>query len=43
VETGNVNLTQVEILGGLKEGEVVALSSTNGQPIGDGVPITEAK
>ena len=26
-----------------KEGEVVALSSTNGQPIGDGVPITEAK
>ncbi|HEU4982176.1 MAG TPA: efflux RND transporter periplasmic adaptor subunit [Acidobacteriaceae bacterium] len=43
VKTGNVNLTQVEILGGLKEGEVVALSSTNGQPIGDGVPITEAK
>lgn len=43
VKTGQVNLTQVEILGGLKEGEVVALGSTNGQPIGDGVPITEAK
>lgn len=38
-----INLTQVGILSGLKEGQVVALSSTNGQPIGDGVPITEVK
>ena len=45
VKTGQVNLTQVEILGGLNQGDVVALGSTgtNGQPIGDGVPITEAK
>lgn len=43
VKVGNINLTQVEILSGLTEGEVVALGSTNGQPIGDGVPITEVK
>ena len=43
VTVGNLNLTQVEILMGLKQGDRVALGSTNGQPIGDGVPITEAK
>lgn len=43
VRVGNINLTQVEILSGLKEGDVVALGSTNGRPIGDGVPIVEAK
>jgi HlyD family secretion protein len=43
VVVGNINLTQVEILHGLKEGDVVALGSTNGQPIGDGVPISEAR
>jgi len=43
VVTGNINLTQVEILSGVKEGDVVALGSTNGQPIGDGVPIEEVK
>lgn len=43
VTVGNLNLTQVEILSGLKQGDVVALGSTNGQPIGDGVPIIEAK
>lgn len=43
VSVGNLNLTQVEILSGLKEGDVVALGSTNGQPIGDGVSIVEAK
>jgi HlyD family secretion protein len=42
VTVGNINLTQVEILSGLKEGDVVALGSTNGQPIGDGVAISEA-
>jgi HlyD family secretion protein len=43
VVVGAINLTQVEIKGGLKEGDVVALNSTNGQPIGDGVPIVEVK
>jgi HlyD family secretion protein len=45
VKTGQVNLTQVEILGGLNQGDVVTLGSTgtNGQPIGDGVPISEVK
>jgi HlyD family secretion protein len=43
VTVGNINLTQVEIRSGLKEGDVVALGSTNGQPIGDGVPIVEVK
>lgn len=41
VVVGNLNLTQVEIVRGLKQGDVVALGSTNGQPIGDGVPISE--
>ena len=43
VSVGNLNLTQVEITRGLREGEVVALGSTNGQPIGDRAPITEVK
>ncbi|MGC2161354.1 MAG: efflux RND transporter periplasmic adaptor subunit [Silvibacterium sp.] len=43
VTVGNINLTQVEIRSGLKEGDVVALGSTNGQPVGDGVPIVEVK
>lgn len=43
VKVGNLNLTQVEILSGLKEGDVVALGSTNGQPLGNGVAVTEVK
>lgn len=43
VKTGNLNLTQVEILSGLKEGDVVARSSTNGQPIGNGVPVEQVQ
>lgn len=43
VGVGNLNLTQVEITSGLREGDVVALGSTNGQPIGDRAPITEVK
>ncbi|MGA7313352.1 MAG: efflux RND transporter periplasmic adaptor subunit [Silvibacterium sp.] len=43
VTVGNLNLTQVEILTGLKEGDIVALGSTNGQPIGDGVLVVETK
>jgi HlyD family secretion protein len=41
VKTGNHNLTQMEILSGLKENDVVALGSTNGQPIGDRVPVVD--
>lgn len=40
VKIGNLNLTQVEIVSGLKEGDVVALGSTNGQPIGNRVPVS---
>lgn len=43
VSVGNLNLTQVEIVSGVREGDVVALGSTNGQPIGDRVPIVEVK
>ena len=43
VVAGNFNPTQQGILSGLKEGDVVALNSTNGQPIGDGTAVTEAK
>jgi HlyD family secretion protein len=43
VVTGNLNLTQIEILNGLKEGDEVALGSTNAQPLVDGAPVTEVK
>ena len=43
VTIGNLNLTQVEILSGLKEGDVVALGSTNGQPLVDGSPVIDAR
>lgn len=43
ITPGNLNYTQVEVVRGLKEGDIVALNSTNGQPIGDGVAITEVK
>ncbi len=39
VTTGNFNLTQVAILSGLKEGDLVATGTTNGQPLQEGVPI----
>jgi HlyD family secretion protein len=39
VTVGAFNLTQVEILSGLKEGDTVALGTTNGQPIGEGVAV----
>ncbi len=41
--TGNLNLTQVEILSGLKEGDQVALGTTNAQPLVEGMPVTEVK
>ena len=39
VTIGAPTLTQVPILSGLQEGEVVAISSTNGQPLQEGVAI----
>ena len=39
VRVGAINLTQVQILSGLSEGQTVALGTTNGQPITDGVPV----
>ncbi len=39
VVTGALNLTQVAILSGLKEGEIVATGTTSGQPLQEGMPI----
>ena len=39
VVTGTINLTQVAILSGLNEGESVAVGTTNGQPLQEGIPI----
>jgi HlyD family secretion protein len=39
VVVGNLNLTEVQITSGLKEGDVVARETTNGQPLGDGLPV----
>ncbi len=39
VTTGTINLTQVAILSGLREGESVAVGTTNGQPLQEGIPI----
>ena len=39
VEVGALNLTLVQIVSGLKEHTVVALGTTNGAPISEGVPI----
>lgn len=39
VRVGAINLTQVQILSGLSNGQTVALGTTNGQPITDGIPI----
>jgi HlyD family secretion protein len=41
VTTGAINLTQVQILSGLVEGDVVALGTTNGEPLVEGVPIRQ--
>jgi HlyD family secretion protein len=43
VKIGNFNLTQVQILSGLKEGDVVALNSTNGETLGDHMAVTESR
>ncbi len=39
VTTGTINLTQVAILSGLKEGDQVATVSISGQPLQEGIPI----
>lgn len=39
VETSLSNLTQVEVSSGLAASDVVAISSSNGKPIGDGTPV----
>src|SRR5579883_1019767 len=40
VKTGASNLTQIEILSGLNEGDSVALGTTNGQPLSDGASVS---
>jgi HlyD family secretion protein len=39
VQTSLSSLTQVEITGGLSAKDVVAISSWNGKPIGDGTQV----
>jgi HlyD family secretion protein len=39
VEVGALNLTVVQIVKGLQEHTVVALGTTNGAPVSEGVPI----
>jgi len=39
VVTGTINLTQVAILSGLNEGDLVATGTSTGQPLQEGIPI----
>ena len=39
VTIGSPNLTQVPILSGLQNGDIVAIGTSNGQPLQEGVPI----
>ena len=39
VVTGTINLTQVAILSGLNDGDLVAIGTTNGLPLQEDVPI----
>jgi HlyD family secretion protein len=39
VKTGIITLTAIQIVDGLREGQTVALGTSNGQPIVDGVPV----
>jgi HlyD family secretion protein len=39
VKTGIITLTAIQIVDGLREGQTVALGTSNGQPIVDRVPV----
>ncbi|MGD0479687.1 MAG: efflux RND transporter periplasmic adaptor subunit [Terracidiphilus sp.] len=43
VTIGSPNLTQVPILSGLQDGDMVATGTANGQPLQEGVPIKEVR
>jgi HlyD family secretion protein len=43
VKTGVITLTAIQIVSGLREGEMVALGTTNGQPVVDRVPVKVAE
>jgi HlyD family secretion protein len=43
VTVGNLNLTQVQLLSGLDEGDTVALGAANGLPLTSGLPVTVAR
>jgi len=43
VTIGSPNMTQVPILSGLQDGDMVATGTTNGQPLQEGVPIKEVR
>jgi len=43
ITIGTPNLTQVPILSGLEVGDTVAIGTTNGQPLQEGVPIKEER
>lgn len=40
VTLGRLNLSQAQVVSGLKAGDMVATGTTNGQPLGDGQPVT---
>lgn len=43
VTIGSPNLTQVPILAGLQDGDIVATGTTNGQPLQEGIPVKEER
>ncbi|MGA2572116.1 MAG: efflux RND transporter periplasmic adaptor subunit [Terracidiphilus sp.] len=43
VKIGSPNLTQVPILSGLQDGDTVAVGTSNGQPLQEGIPIKEER
>ncbi len=43
ITIGSPNLTQVPILSGLNDGDIVATGTTSGQPLQEGIPIKEAR